>query len=126
MDLNRPLPATGVKVPLYASFTGIKGIRLIALGTNSASPLLRLYEDAIEFKVFRTHRKSYAQLERVDTLQLPLTQNIELHWKGSAFTFAANLGREDWLVQLLRYFDERHIELTSRARALLNKSLLNQ
>jgi hypothetical protein len=121
MNLSEPLPLEGVKVPLYAAFTGIQGVPLIALGTNSASPLLRLYEDAVEFKVFRTHRKSYTLIARINILQLPLTQNIELIWRDSPFTFAANLGREDWLLQLVRFFDNRQLELTPRARAFLTK-----
>lgn len=67
MNLSEPLPNTGVKVPVYATFTGLKGVPLLALAKNSFSPLLCLHEDHIEFRVIKTHQKNYQQIDYVDT-----------------------------------------------------------
>jgi hypothetical protein len=49
------------------------------------------------------------------------TQNIILCWRGRSFAFAANLGAEEPLVELLRFFQRRAIALTERARSIVAK-----
>jgi hypothetical protein len=59
MNLPDPLPTGGVKIPIYATFTEVKGVPLWVHVTNSASPLLCLHTDFIEFKVLRRHLKPF-------------------------------------------------------------------
>lgn len=120
MQFPNPLPAEGLTVPLRASFTGLKGIPLIALGTNSASPLLRLYDGSLEVKVFKVARHSYEDIAIVTVFQTIGTHNLTIEWKHSGFTFTANVGDEDTLVQVLRLLETKQVTLSAKARAFLD------
>lgn len=112
-------------MPVYATFTGLKGVPLLALATNSFAPLLRLHEEHIEFKVINTHQKSYQQIECVDTLSWALTKNITFIWNDSRFSFTANVIREDWLIQTLHFLQRRMVTLTPKAQSVINGTNMN-
>ncbi len=115
-----PLPITGFKLPLRASFTGIKSAPLLAMADNSIAPLLKLYDDHIEYRVILKGKKDYAQIERIEAVQGFGTQNVILIWRDSNFTFTGNLRQEEWLRELLRFFQRRQLPLSASALQVLD------
>jgi hypothetical protein len=116
-----PLPDGGLAVPLRASFLVFNRLPLLGVATNNAAPRLDLFEDRIELRVITRQIRRYEDLEYVDALQTLGTQNIILCWRRRFFAFAANVGVEHSLVELLRFFQHRGIDLTERARSIAAK-----
>jgi hypothetical protein len=121
MIIPDALPDSGFTIPLRASFLVFKTFPLLGVATNTASPRLDLFNDRVEFRVIRRQIRHYADLEYIDARQTLGTQNIILCWRGRSFAFAANLGAEEPLVELLRFFQRRAIALTERARSIVAK-----
>ena len=119
MRLTSPLPPEGVMVPAWATFTGLRGVPLLSLGTNSFSPLLRLYEDRVEFKVLRTHVRPLGDIERMHARRFWKTSQITIEWRGERLTFAANILLPRLQVQVLGFLDSKGAPLSEPARALL-------
>ena len=119
MDLTSPLPENGVKIPIYATFTGVRFAPWLALGTNSLSPLLRVYDDHLDFKVLRPHRKSYEEIEAVGVITWHLTRNVYFIWRDTQLTFSANIIRKDWLIQLVQFFHHKNVALTPAALKMI-------
>ena len=120
--LPNPLPPEGVKIPLRAAFSGLKGMPLVALSHNSIAPLLRLSADSIEFRVIIQRKKSYMDIERVDAAQGFATQNLAIIWKDSAFAFVGNLGDADNLRTVLQFLQKRGVPLGKTAQRVLQMS----
>jgi len=120
ITIPNPLPADGFKVPVRATFTGPKSAPLIALSNNSMFPLLKLYDDGVEFRVFIKRKKSYADIERVDAARTVLTDNVVFVWKDSVFTFTANVRGEALLRELLHLLEHRGVPLSDSARRVLD------
>ena len=119
-DLTSPLPEKGVNVPIYATFTGHKRMPFWwALGTNSYKPVLRLFEDELELKVMKTHRRLLRDIETAHVGLAPLTRNLILVWNDTPWTFTANVIRHDWLVQVIEFLARKNVPLAPGARRLL-------
>ena len=116
--LSEPLPAEGVEVPLLASFAGLARVPILSLGKNNLSARLRLYPDELEFKVLRTRRRPYTEIQRIETQSFWATRNVEFVWRGSLITFTANLHSDAWRLALLRFLERRGVPLSPAARAL--------
>ena len=116
-----PLPANGFKVPLRATFTGPKSAPLVALSHNSMFPLLKLYNDSVEFRVFIQRRKSYTDIERVEIARSFLTDNVIFVWKDSVFTFTANVSGEKILQELARFLQRHGVPLAESAQQVVNE-----
>lgn len=121
MIIPYPLPDSGFTIPLRASFLVFKKFPLLGAATNNAAPRLDLFKDRVEFRVITRQIRQYEDLEYIDALQTLGTQNVILCWRRRFFAFAANLGAEEPLVELLRFFQRRGIELTERARSIVAK-----
>ncbi len=122
LGINIPerVDESGYSIPLIASFLGIKKAPFgIALGHNSAFPLLVLFHDHIEYRVFSKKSKSYNEIEYVDIRESILTKNIVIAFKDSYFTFSANLMNKDNLIKLLHFFDKKGVFLKDSAKNIL-------
>ncbi len=123
-NLTSPLPAKGVAVPIYATFTGHKIMPFWwAISTNSANPELRLFEDELELKVIKTHRKPYSHVAVADAYCGRIkTNNLILTWDDTPWTFTANIIQRNWLMQTLEFLARKNIALSPRAARLLAES----
>ena len=118
--LTSPLPEKGANIPIYATFTGHKKVPLWAVATNSLNPKLRFFEDEIELKVIKTHRRVWSDLESVDAVTMWKTNNLILNFAGTPWNFSANLILPSYLRETLRFLHSRNLVLTPRALQLLN------
>ena len=125
-NLTSPLPAKGVAVPIYATFTGHSKMPFWwAISTNNANPKFRLFEEELELKVMKTHRKSYSHVVVADAYcGLIKTNNLILTWDDTPWTFTANIIQRNWLMQTLEFLQRKNIALSPRAARLLAESKL--
>ena len=125
-NLTSPLPPNGVAVPIYATFTGHAKMPFWwACSTNSLNPKLRLFEDELELKVIKTHRKSYSHVAVADAYCGRIkTNNLILTWNDTPWTFTANIIQRNWLTQTLEFLERKNIALSPRAARLLAESKL--
>lgn len=115
-----PIDGGGFQVPIECGFTGIKVFPLIALATNSAFPSLTLFQQHIEYKVFRKTSAKYSNIEQVDARGYKLAQNITLYFKTTPFIFTAQVFEREDLRELMRFLGDKGVALSSDARVLAN------
>ncbi len=114
-----PDAAGNTKVPVLATFTGIRGLPWwYAIATNNASPLFVLEPNGIRLRVIRRQRRSFSAIRCVDVRQATGTVNIDVTFHDSIFTFAANVGSVALAVQVIALLPP-DVPLSSRARALM-------
>ena len=118
--LPDPLPAGGVNIPLRISFVGLKSARVVALAHNNLAPLLILFEDhLVQRVIFRKERK-YSEVEYVDVTRTD-TDNLEIAYRDSSFTFSCKVRAEQDLVRALILLARKGVTLGDKARGLLSQ-----
>ena len=120
-NLTSPLPENGIAVPIYATFTGHARMPFWwACSTNSFNPKLRLFEDELELKVIKTHRRQLKDILVADAYcGMVKTNNIILTWNDTPWTFTANIIQRNWLNQTLEFLARKQVPLSPRAARLL-------
>ena len=121
VDLSHRLPDEGIRIPTRATFAGVEGAPLLALGHNNCCPLLRLFNDQIEFRVLRKQRRPYSSIKSVGVHQGFLTNNIQIVWHGALLTFSANISREDNLVEVVKFLQRKQVPLSPKAQTFLQE-----
>lgn len=121
-DLTLPLPESGVTVPIFATFTGHKKVPFWAAASNSANPKLRFFNDEIELKVMKTHRRLWRDVESVDAFCGWKTNNLTLDFADTAWNFTANLVLPRYLREALQFLEAKNLVLSARARQILESS----
>ena len=114
-----PLDEKGVAIPIYATFTGHKRVPLWAVATNSFGPKLRFFENEVELKVIKTHRRKWSDVESVDAQILWKTHNLTLNFADTPWNFTANLILPRYLRESLAFLDGKNLTLTPRARGIM-------
>lgn len=124
--LTAPLSEKGIAVPIYATFTGHKQMPFWwAIANNSLNPKLRLFEDELELKVIKTHRRLLQDIAVADAYCGKVkTNNLILIWNDTPWTFTANIIQRNWLIQTLEFLMRKNIALSPRAARLLSESKL--
>lgn len=111
----------GIEIPLASSFIGVRGIPLLALGSNSLATYLRLGTTHVVHGMF-FNRSPYGWIERVEAMTLPATRALIFVWRSSPQTFVANVATDAARLQALRWLEERGVPLAESARQLLERS----
>ncbi|PWR19571.1 hypothetical protein [Zavarzinia compransoris] len=101
-----------------ATFSGIKGVPLLALTRNSLNPLLSVEGDQVEIRVFRRLRLGIADLARVTTSRA-IGQLVTLVPKAGFRSFSANFADRGEAVRLLCTLDGLGAPLDDKARRLI-------
>ncbi len=108
---------SGSSVPIAASFVGLKWLpSLIALAHNSINPSLTLFDDHIEYG---KSMSTYENIESVNIFEWRATENIMLSFKNTSWTYSANLMKRDNLIQLLKFFGDKDVLLSEKAKLAL-------
>lgn len=119
LNLIDPLPNEGVQVPIRATFTGIAGIPLLAVGTNSLFPTFKLFNDYIEGRVILKQHRPYTEMKKVGVFQTFITNNLKITWHDSFFTLIANVRDPDDLIEVVNFLKRKQVPLTQAAEKLL-------
>lgn len=119
-----PPPAAGPlgapwRVPLRASFSGIRGVPLFAFATNNLAPRLELHPDHIVGRVLRRFERRYEELARVDVLTTLATRNVVFEWRDGLASFVANVRDDASRLRLLQELQRHRVPLSEKAQKLL-------
>jgi hypothetical protein len=114
----------GKVISVKATFAGVRGMPpVFAVATNSANPLFAIGPRGLEYRVLRTHKRSFADIEQIDVQTAWRTVNIEVLFRGDVLTLAVNVGTEATARATLALFPAA-TPMTIRARMLLIPSEL--
>lgn len=116
----RQLDGQTVEVPLVAAFSRIKRIPFLAMTENSLNPRLVLHSDHLEYRVLRTKRYRYEEVEAVDIRLGMLRANLVLKFSNSRWAFYGNMRYKEKLAAVLRIL-EKKCTLTVKARNFLQE-----
>jgi hypothetical protein len=119
---TNPLPivadeAGGRVIPVVATFVGIRGLPWIALATNSLGPRLTITPTGMTFRVLRTQARAFSDIEQVDVRTFGSTVALSFVFKGTPFTFDANVGSVVLAVSTLTLIP-KSVARSDRAAAL--------
>lgn len=120
-SVPQTLPEDGFKVPVEATFLGFRNVPLIAIAYNNTSSSLVLFEEFVEYKVCRTRRYHYSKIDCIGVFRTIGTENIEINFRNSLFSFSGNLFEKENLIELIQFFKRKGLNLTDGAAALLDK-----
>ena len=108
----------GIAVPLRISFIGLKSLGWVSLAHNNLAPLLVLFDDHLVQRVIFRKARRYSGIEYVDVTRTD-TDNLEIAYAGSPFTFACKLEARQDLGEVLRFFAGKGVRLGEGARRRL-------
>ncbi len=111
-----------MNVKLIAAFGGFKPVPWLAWGHNNMAPRLVLHPDKIEYRLFRTRLRPYAEVELVDYRSTWRTFNVVLSFEGALTTFNGNTGEERTAREAIAYLADRGCLLSERANRLLKST----
>lgn len=121
--IPNPIPQQGFVVPVSASFfttRSTEGIsNSLALGHNGLNPLLKLYEDHIDYRFFLKKSKKLDDIEKIDATSSTGTKNLIFYFKNEESVFTANLYSEINFKETLRFFQRKGVHLTDTAKAFM-------
>ena len=102
--------------------TGYKGLAVWNFALRGLFfPAFTLFEEEVELKVKRTHRRFLRDIEVVDAPTWRREQNlVTLIWKDTPWTFTANIVRPDWQKQVLTFLQHKQVLLSPDAQFLLD------
>ncbi len=118
--LHSRLGAAGAAIPIYGTCTGHKLVPLWALASNSLGPKLRFFDAEVEWKVLKTARRPWSEIESVDAQLLWKTSRLTLNFQGTPWNVSANLLSPADLRETLRFLNAKGLSLTPRAQEILN------
>ena len=102
---------------LRASFNGFSFMpKLFALGNNSIAPVLRLYENHIEYRgAFGLSGCNYEDITKVDIFTMLFTKSVVLYFEHTSITFSGNFRDDQNRKACLRSFLNKGYLLTEAA-----------
>lgn len=117
--MNQIKPA--FEADLLAGFTGLSFMpKIYTLTHNNAVPVLRLYEESIEYRGgFRLKKSDYANIKKVDVFTIPFTKSICLYFENTPRTFYGNFRKDSERVDCLKIFMGKGCQLTEEALVLV-------
>ena len=117
--MNQIEPA--FEADLLAGFTGLSFMpKIYTLSHNNAAPVLRLYEEFIEYRGgFRLKKSDYVNIKKVDIFTILSTKSVCLYFENTPRTFYGNFRKDSERVDCLRVFMEKGCQLTEQAMVLI-------
>lgn len=107
----------GMAIPLRVSFIGLKSMPAIAVAYNNFAPMLVLFEDHLVQRVIFKQARKYSEIEYVE-VSLTDTDNLDIAYAGSSFTFSCKLQEKRDLTKVLQFLERKGVRLGERAKRL--------
>ncbi len=101
-----------------ATFSGLRGVPLVALSRNSLYPSLIVGSDSVTIRVVRRHRLPFGDIREV-TVRWRLAHQLTLVPKRGLRTFSANFIAKEDIVHAVRALEQRGVALDAAAAGLL-------
>ena len=90
--------------------------KLFALGNNSIAPVLRLYENHIEYRgAFGLSSCNYEDITKVDIFTMLFTKSVVLYFEHASITFSGNFRDDQSRRACLRSFLNKELQSTEEA-----------
>ena len=90
--------------------------KLFALGNNSIAPVLRLYENHIEYRgAYGLSNYNYENITKVDIFTMLFTKSVVLYFEHTSMTFSGNFRDDQNRKACLRSFLNKGCLLTEAA-----------
>ena len=90
--------------------------KFFALGNNSIAPVLRLYENHIEYRgAFGLSSCNYENITKIDTFTMLFTKSVVLYFEDTSITFSGNFYDDQSRMACLRTFLNKRCLLTEAA-----------
>ena len=90
--------------------------KLFALGNNSIAPVLKLYENHIEYRgAFGLNSCNYENIAKVDIFTMLFTKSVVLYFEHTSITFSGNFRDDRNRKACLRSFLNKGCLLTEAA-----------
>jgi hypothetical protein len=101
-----------------ATFSGLRGVPLLALSHNSLCPSLVVGPDSVTIRVIRRHRLPFSDLREV-RVRWRLAHQLTFMPKHGLRTFSAHFLSKGDAVRALKALKERGVALDAEADALM-------
>ena len=117
--MNQIEPA--FEADLLAGFTGLSFMpKIYTLTNNNIAPVLRLYEESIEYRGgFRLKNSDYVNIKKVDIFTILFTKSICLYFENTPRTFYGNFQKDSERIDCLKIFMKKGCQLTEEALVLV-------
>lgn len=111
-----------VHVPLIASQIAVRGLPWLVWTFNFWTPKLILHADALEWRVFRLQRRTYAEIARVGYSNIMGMQNVIIDFPDRQWSFQPWVPNRKAAQDLIRRLQDHGCALSPRAAQLLRNS----
>lgn len=101
-----------------ATFSGLRGVPLVALSRNSLYPALVIGADGVTIRVIRRHHLLFIDI-REATVRWRLAHQLTIVPKRGLRTFSANFAAKDDVVRAVTALKQRGVTLDAAAADLL-------
>ena len=101
-----------------ATFSGLRGVPLVALSRNSLFPNFVIGSDSVTIRVIRRHRLPFSDIREV-AVRWRLAHQLTLVPKRGLRTFSANFTAKADIVRAVRALEQRGVALDAAAAGLL-------
>ena len=108
------LPSTGVEIPIWVSYSGVKWLRGLSLSKNVFNSKLVLFEDYMEYRTLILKTANYSQIKHVRLTSFLFFYLIRFTFNDRALTFSALVTDKDMLEHLAAFFRARNIPVISK------------
>lgn len=112
----------GIHVPLIASQTASRGLPWVVWTFNFWTPKLVLHADALEWRVFRLQRRTYAEIAQVGYSNVMGMQNVIVDFPDRRWSFQAWVANRKSAQALIHRLQDHGCPLSKRAAWLVRGS----
>lgn len=117
--LPNPIPEKGLEIPVTGTYLGPRFLSMLALTSNRFNPQLRIYENKIEYRLFRRGQKKFDEIEKIDSFNRLGSKNLIFYFVGKRFVINVSFYPDEDQKELLKFFQRKNICLTEKAQKLI-------
>ncbi|MFH1430505.1 MAG: hypothetical protein ABIG71_03220 [Candidatus Uhrbacteria bacterium] len=106
------IPEQGVRIPVYAIRTAVRGHPFVVFGTyNSLNPVLRILPDRIEYRLAFRRSRLFADIESVAFKKNLRSYRIIITFRGERKTLVTYTLRRETVQTLMRWLTQKGVQV---------------
>jgi hypothetical protein len=102
------IPPEGIRIPVTQTFTGFKALGAFGISHNNMNPLLKIYDDRIEYRVIIKTAKRYGEIEWIKPVG---NRRLRITFYGSLLSLSVWLTRPEDRVTLVNFLQARGVNI---------------
>lgn len=103
------IPHEGVNVPILEGLAGYKPFGPVTFWQNNFAPRLVLFEDHIEYKVFRKRTARYSEIEKIHAVRSKFFNRLRFSFQHTDVSFTAVFTEKELLERVLDFLEMKGI-----------------